>query len=48
MQEAEPRITEAVFACLTIEASVAARKATGGTAPDNVAREASRWQAALA
>ncbi|MEE3501660.1 argininosuccinate lyase [Acidiphilium acidophilum] len=47
MQEAEPRITEAVFGVITAEASVAARKAIGGTAPDNVARAAAAWQKAL-
>ncbi|OZB29384.1 argininosuccinate lyase [Acidiphilium sp. 34-64-41] len=47
MQEAEPRITEAVFATLSIEASVAARSAYGGTAPANVAREAAQWQESL-
>jgi argininosuccinate lyase len=48
MQAEEPRITEAVFAVLTVDASVASRAAYGGTAPANVAREAARWQAALA
>jgi argininosuccinate lyase len=33
---------------LTVEASVASRTSFGGTAPANVAREAARWQAALA
>jgi argininosuccinate lyase len=47
MQEAEPRITQAVFATLSIEASVAARSAYGGTAPANVAREAAQWQESL-
>ncbi|MDD2862775.1 MAG: argininosuccinate lyase, partial [Acidiphilium sp.] len=47
MQEAEPRITEAVFGVITVEASVAARTAIGGTAPDNVARAAAAWQKAL-
>ncbi|HQT73835.1 MAG: argininosuccinate lyase [Acidiphilium sp. 37-67-22] len=48
MQEIESRITEAVYDVLTIEASVAARRTLGGTAPDNVARAAVRWQEALA
>ncbi|MCF3946722.1 argininosuccinate lyase [Acidiphilium sp. AL] len=48
MQEIEPRITEKVFEVLTVEASVAARSAQGGTAPENVAREAARWLEALA
>ncbi|MHB1304859.1 MAG: argininosuccinate lyase [Acidiphilium sp.] len=47
MREIEPGIADSVFAVLTIEASVAARRAHGGTAPENVAREAARWQEAL-
>jgi argininosuccinate lyase len=38
MQAVEPRIDRGVFAVLTVEASVKARKSLGGTAPDNVAR----------
>jgi argininosuccinate lyase len=38
MQSVEPRITRAVYRVLTVEASVAARKNFGGTAPANVAR----------
>ena len=48
MQAVEPRITAEVFSVLTVEASVASRTSYGGTAPANVAREAARWQAALA
>jgi argininosuccinate lyase len=48
MQSVEPRITAEVFSVLTVEASVASRTSFGGTAPANVAREAARWQAALA
>jgi argininosuccinate lyase len=48
MQEQEPRITADVFSVLTVEASVASRTSLGGTAPAGVAREAARWQAALA
>jgi argininosuccinate lyase len=48
MQAEEPRITEAVFSVLTVEASVASRISYGGTAPPNVAAAAARWQAALA
>jgi len=47
MQAVEPRITAAVFDVLTVEASVASRVCVGGTAPDNVRRQAARWQAAL-
>ncbi|HTR85043.1 MAG TPA: argininosuccinate lyase [Reyranella sp.] len=38
MQEVEPKITRGVYRVLTVEASVAARKNIGGTAPANVAR----------
>ncbi len=48
MQAEEPRITAEVFGVLTVDASVASRTSYGGTAPANVAREAARWQAALA
>ncbi len=48
MQAEEAGITEAVFGVLTVDASVASRTSYGGTAPANVAREAARWQAALA
>ena len=48
MQVEEPRITEAVFGVLTVDASVASRTSHGGTAPANVAAQAARWQAALA
>jgi len=48
MRAEEPRITADVFAVLTVEASIASRTSFGGTAPSNVAREAARWQAALA
>jgi argininosuccinate lyase len=47
MQDAEPRITDAIFATLTIDASVAARRAYGGTAPETVARAAAKWQESL-
>ncbi len=48
MQAVEPGITGAIFGVLTVEASVASRTSYGGTAPENVAREAAKWQAALA
>ena len=38
MQAIEPSITRGVYKVLTVEASVAARKSYGGTAPANVAR----------
>ena len=43
MQAIEPRITKAAFAVLSVDNSVKSRKAYGGTAPNNVRREAKRW-----
>jgi argininosuccinate lyase len=48
LQAEEPRITREAFSVLSVEASIASRTSQGGTAPHNVAREAARWQAALA
>jgi argininosuccinate lyase len=48
MQAVEPRITEDVFSVLTVDASVRSRTSYGGTAPENVARQAARWLEALA
>jgi argininosuccinate lyase len=47
MQAVEPRITAEVFSVLTVDASVASRASYGGTAGENVAREAAQWLAAL-
>lgn len=47
MQQVEPRITNAVFSVLTVDASIASRTSFGGTAPANVADAARRWQEAL-
>jgi argininosuccinate lyase len=47
MRAVEPRITAEVFGVLTVDASVASRTSYGGTAGENVAREAARWLAAL-
>jgi argininosuccinate lyase len=47
MTSVEPRITTEVFSVLTVEASVASRTSLGGTAPDNVRREAQAWLARL-
>ncbi|MBA4782902.1 MAG: argininosuccinate lyase [Rhizobiales bacterium] len=44
MQTVEPRITAEVFDVLSVEKSVASRKAYGGTAPENVAEQAARWR----
>ena len=43
MQKVHPGITKDVFKAITVEASVAARKSLGGTAPAQVKREAQRW-----
>jgi argininosuccinate lyase len=43
MQEIEPKITKAVFGVLSVANSVKSRSAFGGTAPNNVRREAQRW-----
>jgi argininosuccinate lyase len=48
MQAEDPRITEEVFAVLTVESSVASRTSFGGTAPARVAAQASRWLGLLA
>jgi argininosuccinate lyase len=43
LQSIEPKITKDIFRVLTVENSVALRKALGGTAPANVKHEAARW-----
>ncbi len=48
MQAVEPRITQAVYAVLGVENSVASRTSYGGTAPDNVRAQAESWLRALA
>jgi argininosuccinate lyase len=48
MQAIEPRITNDVFAVLSVDNSVKSRVSYGGTAPKNVRREAGRWLKALA
>jgi argininosuccinate lyase len=48
MREVEPRITDDVFAVLTVENSVKSRTSYGGTAPKNVRREANKWLRTLA
>ena len=47
MQAVEPRIDRGVYRVLTVEASVAARKSFGGTAPANVARAVGEARATL-
>ena len=43
MQSVEPAITAAVFEVLGVENSVRSRLSLGGTAPDNVRRQAQSW-----
>jgi len=43
MQAVEPRLTTDVLAALSVEASVASRVSHGGTAPKNVAKQATNW-----
>lgn len=47
MQSVESRIHNGIFDVLSVDASVASRKAYGGTAPENVKTQAQRWIAAL-
>ncbi len=48
MQAAEPRITTEVYSVLGARQSVKSRTSFGGTAPDNVRKEARRWLKLLA
>jgi argininosuccinate lyase len=43
MQAIEPKITAAVMAVLSVEASVKSRVSFGGTAPKNVRAQAKAW-----
>jgi argininosuccinate lyase len=47
LQALEPRIDVGVFEVLTPEASVASRKSYGGTAPDQVRAQITRWKEIL-
>ena len=44
MQNVEAAITENVFSVLSVDNSVASRRAFGGTAPDNVRARIAHWQ----
>jgi argininosuccinate lyase len=48
LQSIEPRITEKVYAVLTVDASVASRTSYGGTAPVRVREQVAAWKAKLA
>jgi argininosuccinate lyase len=43
LRSIEPRITDGVFSVLDVASSVRSRSSYGGTAPQNVRREAKRW-----
>jgi argininosuccinate lyase len=47
LQGIDQRIGEGIFAALSVEASVAARKSHGGTAPEQVRRRVAEARAAL-
>jgi argininosuccinate lyase len=47
MQAIEPRITKDVLRVLAVESSAKSRVSHGGTAPNNVRRQANRWLKAL-
>ena len=48
LQKLEPRITDKVYAVLTVDASVASRKSYGGTAPERVREQVAAWKSKLA
>ncbi|MEX6506933.1 argininosuccinate lyase [Jiella sp. M17.18] len=48
LRSLEPRITDAVYGVLGVDASVASRKSFGGTAPENVRRQVGYWRDRLA
>jgi argininosuccinate lyase len=48
MQKADSRITDGVYAVLSVENSVASRTSHGGTAPDNVRAAVAAWHKELA
>ena len=48
LRSVEPKISDAVFGVLGVSRSVASRTSHGGTAPQNVRREARRWLTRLA
>ncbi len=44
LQAIHPGVTEDVYKVVTVEASVAARKSYGGTAPDQVRSQIALWR----
>jgi len=47
MQKIEPEMTSDVFAILSVAASVASRKSSGGTAPERVREQIGFWREKL-
>ena len=47
LKSIEPRLTDAVYSVLTVEASVQSRTSYGGTAPARVREQISRWKEIL-
>jgi argininosuccinate lyase len=47
LQAIEPRITDAVFGVLSVDASLASRRSPGGTAPERVREQVAAWRARL-
>ena len=47
LKSVEPRLTDAVYSVLTVEASVQSRTSYGGTAPARVREQISRWKEIL-
>ncbi len=47
LRSLEPRITDAVFDVLTVDASVDSRTSFGGTAPARVREQVAAWKAKL-
>jgi argininosuccinate lyase len=47
LQQLEPRITAHIYEVLTPEASAASRRSDGGTAPDQVRAQVTRWKELL-
>ena len=48
LEAIEPRITDDIYSVLSVRQSVKSRRSLGGTAPENVRREARRWLKRLA
>jgi argininosuccinate lyase len=47
LKKIEPKITKDVYKVLSLEASVAARKSFGGTAPERVREQVGHWKEQL-